>query len=291
MIVRLFNFIDFLESSKSQVAEYRELFSKLLELQEEQNKLSPTNGSNTEKRSWKTKQEEKDRLLFDVKPLYNDFLAAFESLDAVKFDAEVIKNVLVENIELENETLTYIQKYINFRKETKTFTKFYFSMNFNELDKELKEIYIASNGKDDGLFDDFLPPQTVSIASVSEQTHSQANITPQQSESVKTRAINEREIRKLFTAKLNKKAEGQTLALGDKLINSLKSDRTKTKEYARIARIMFESKSISHEYTGNFRGWLCAFYSLIGIENGHDYRMAELKETKKHLIDEFHYLM
>jgi len=101
------------------------------------------------------------------------------------------------------------------------------------------------------------------------------------------RTIKENEIRKLFDNELNIKLKGIVQTKGDRLISSLRIDRTSKKEYSRIAKMMYSSKKITTDR--DFKDWLPKFYDLIGIENGTIYKPVDL-EPDGNLKQEFDYL-
>ena len=103
------------------------------------------------------------------------------------------------------------------------------------------------------------------------------------------RTIDETEIRKLFFTKLSKTENGKTLTYGDKLLSSLRDERTNPKDYARVALIMYESQHIDTDYY--FCRWLAKFYDLMGIERKTKYNQKDLRKGNISLRKEFYYLI
>ena len=94
------------------------------------------------------------------------------------------------------------------------------------------------------------------------------------SETQQQRIVNEAEIRKLLSPKLNKPGQGKTLAEAETLLYQLRTDRTTIIEYARIAFIMWNSPHITTNVF--FKDWLMRFYDLMGIDKRTAYKRNDL---------------
>lgn len=83
--------------------------------------------------------------------------------------------------------------------------------------------------------------------------------------SITTIEIKEKEIRKLFSKKLNIIERGISVTPGDRLISDLKIMRPHLKDYARLAMVLYDSREI--RTPGSFNKWLFEFYNLLNIED------------------------
>jgi hypothetical protein len=103
------------------------------------------------------------------------------------------------------------------------------------------------------------------------------------------RQINQDGINKLFSPFLFIPETGKKQTKGERLLSSLRIDRTTTKEYARIALIMHDSKYV--ETGDEFSKWLNNFYNLMDIKERTNYKPKDLQTGTKHLKKEFDYLL
>lgn len=219
------------------------------------------NGKNTTKASFEKQQTD-----FENDPDKDDILLNYQFDEVKKF-----KQKNLEEID-------------NIIKLTKVFREL-INREFPELEKEFAKLLQEHN--------DLQVSEATRIQERDEERKTRIEEKRKQIEENKKvqeqqpRTIKENEIRKLFDNELNIKLKGIVQTKGDRLISSLRIDRTSKKEYSRIAKMMYSSKKITTDR--DFKDWLPKFYDLIGIENGTIYKPVDL-EPDGNLKQEFDYL-
>ena len=199
-IENLFQFIDFLESKKSEFEDKEQLFNELSELYRQESKIDKS------KFGWKLEfdkiQKSIDEIRKQINPLYSEILDKLLYLNLIKEERYGIYNFLwnigsadrfKENATKEQATKTmfYLRKYIDFRKKTKDkFKSFPLSYIFSNFDKILKSLYDFFNKTDKNEFEEFMifPIQIISqqISQPKTNNDNEANTdNPQQLELIK----------------------------------------------------------------------------------------------------------
>jgi hypothetical protein len=78
----------------------------------------------------------------------------------------------------------------------------------------------------------------------------------------------------IFTKKSNQKSKA------DALVNLLKTEGLTQKEFAEIAKFIYENglRKERYKHSLSWTAWLSTFYEVAGVKNGYSYRIAEISD-------------